>query len=292
VALNEGNFVGVSQSVLDGTENLSSLAAMNSSILAGSQVASAAQWMPSLLGQVRQVKKLSFERPPHLAGAVTSETVACDLGGSISVSFNDANDNAELDSGDSVSMRFIDCTTTDGLINGGFDAQFNRISDGLVYAIDATMQLINFSVVLNSSVAQASGDRHLKFEERYDRTLVDVSGSALRSSATLAGVTTGVSISNYSSKLEDTYAVDTQTFSGDLNLLSFADKKVSVATTQAWKLPAGASYPNLGQMVITGDAGSKVRVTALSSSRVALELDANGDGIYEKTDTRFWSSLR
>jgi hypothetical protein len=50
-------------------------------------------------------------------------------------------------------------------------------------------------------------------------------------------------------------------------------------------------------MVLTGQAGSKVRLTAqlftaASAAMVLLELDANGDGTYEKSETRTWASLQ
>lgn len=292
LALNERNYVEVSQTVLEGTESLSTLASTNSSLLAGAQVSAQAEWMPALLSQLRKVKTLAPKGSAHLAGAVTSESVACDISGSILVSLNDANDNDELDAGDSLSMRFNNCVTSDGRLNGGFEAVFNNISDGAVFAMDASIRLNDFSLVAGSSEARASGDMRLKLEDRFDRTTVEVSGKEMKSSNTLAGVTSGVDLSNYSTTLVDSFSVDSQTFGGVLSLRSYDSQRVSVRTTQPWLIQTGGTYPYAGQMEVTGDAGSKLRLTAESSSRVRMELDANGDGVYEKTETRLWSSLR
>jgi hypothetical protein len=292
LALNERNYVEVSQTVLDGTESLSTLASTNSSLLAGAQVSGQAEWMPALLSQLRKAKTLVPQGSAHLAGAVTSESVACDISGSILVSFNDVNGNDELDPGDSFSMRFNDCVTSDGRLNGGFEAVFNNVSDGAVFVMDASIRLNDFSLVAGSSEARASGDMRLKLEEQFNRTTVEVTGKEMKSSNTLAGVTSGVDLSNYSTTLVDSFTVDSQTFEGVLSLRSYDSQRVSIRTTQTWLIQNGGTYPYAGQMEVTGAAGSKLRLTAQSSSWVRMELDANGDGFYEKIETRLWSSLR
>jgi hypothetical protein len=44
-------------------------------------------------------------------------------------------------------------------------------------------------------------------------------------------------------------------------------------------------------MVVTGAAGTHLRVTALDAIQVQLELDANGDGAYEGSGVFAWGSL-
>jgi hypothetical protein len=43
--------------------------------------------------------------------------------------------------------------------------------------------------------------------------------------------------------------------------------------------------------VVTGAAGTHLRITALSATQVRLELDANGDGVYEGSGGFAWGSL-
>jgi len=44
-------------------------------------------------------------------------------------------------------------------------------------------------------------------------------------------------------------------------------------------------------VVVTGASGTHLRVTALSSTSVQLELDANGDGTYERSAVFAWDSI-
>ncbi len=44
-------------------------------------------------------------------------------------------------------------------------------------------------------------------------------------------------------------------------------------------------------MLISGAANSKLKVTALPGSQVKLELDANGDDVYEGSTTLNWNTL-
>jgi hypothetical protein len=49
-------------------------------------------------------------------------------------------------------------------------------------------------------------------------------------------------------------------------------------------------YPTSGQIVATGAVGS-LRTTALNTTNVQIELDANGDGIYEASKVVLWTAL-
>lgn len=290
--MNERNYVEVSQIVLESAESLASLATNNTSLLVGTQVSSRVEWMPALLTQLRKAQTLSHLGSAHLAGSVTSESVACDISGSILVSFKDANSNEKLDSGDSLSMRFSDCVTFEGLLNGSLEALYNSISnDGAVFKMDASIVLNDFSVVRGLASARASGDMRLKLGDRFDRTSLEVSGKEMKSSNTLAGVTTGVDFSDYLTTLVDTSTLGSLTFQGMLSLHAYESQRVSVRTTQTWLVQSDADYPHMGQMEVTGNAGSKLRLTAESSARVRMELDTNGDGVYETRQTELWSRL-
>ncbi len=51
-------------------------------------------------------------------------------------------------------------------------------------------------------------------------------------------------------------------------------------------------FPDSGQMLLTGAAGNRsIRVTALSATLARLELDLDGDSVYENTATLKWTDL-
>jgi hypothetical protein len=54
---------------------------------------------------------------------------------------------------------------------------------------------------------------------------------------------------------------------------------------------AADAYPSQGQLLITGASGSTLLVTALNSTQVQLQVDANGDGTVDSTTTATWASL-
>jgi uncharacterized repeat protein (TIGR01451 family) len=50
-------------------------------------------------------------------------------------------------------------------------------------------------------------------------------------------------------------------------------------------------FPDSGQMLLTGDANRTIRVTALNSTLVQLQLDTNGDGTVDNTAGMKWTDL-
>jgi hypothetical protein len=71
---------------------------------------------------------------------------------------------------------------------------------------------------------------------------------------------------------------------------------VNVSTQTPLKIVGGGLYPSSGVLLITGAANSKVRVTVLganptSANQIQIELDENGDNIYEATTPHSWSDL-
>ena len=71
---------------------------------------------------------------------------------------------------------------------------------------------------------------------------------------------------------------------------------VAVITSTPLKILASARHPDTGVVVATGSNNSKARVTVLGSDpsapdQVKIEVDANGDDIYESTTFYSWSTL-
>jgi len=56
-----------------------------------------------------------------------------------------------------------------------------------------------------------------------------------------------------------------------------------LATATPFFVATDGTFPSSGQLVITGAAGSKARLTALSATQFQVEVDADGDDAYETT---------
>jgi hypothetical protein len=54
---------------------------------------------------------------------------------------------------------------------------------------------------------------------------------------------------------------------------------------------SGQSFPDWGEIVLTGATGSRVRVTALAVDLAKIEVDADGNGVYENAARLQWSQL-
>src|SRR5207244_3520497 len=50
-------------------------------------------------------------------------------------------------------------------------------------------------------------------------------------------------------------------------------------------------FPDSGQLLISASTRSHIRVTAVSATQSRIEVDANGDGVYENTASVRWADL-
>ncbi|MHC4956684.1 MAG: hypothetical protein ACYTGZ_22830 [Planctomycetota bacterium] len=53
---------------------------------------------------------------------------------------------------------------------------------------------------------------------------------------------------------------------------------------------SGDDHPESGVLILRGAGGSRIRIT-LSGENILIELDADGDGVYEDSETTTWSEL-
>ncbi len=271
LTLTESNYVGVTQSVVDGTNSLNSLSSGSASLLSGVQLDAQPAWMPALVAQFKTINTLQVSNASQLVGVESVRTDPCDRSGSVTVTLNDLNGNREADAGDSVVMSFNNCEIAEGLVSGSLSAQIHNVVRGGGYAtsqLDASIVLSNFRVVSGESSAFASGDLRLKWVDGSNEETLDLTSSSLTSSTTVDGVTKGFGLSGFKATLTDGWPVDSQTYAGNLSMSAYENKRVSIETTETWLFEYGAEYPSRGQMVLTGQACSKVRWTAQSSSAV------------------------
>jgi hypothetical protein len=261
--------------------------------LTGVQIETPPAWMPVLVSQVKKIKSWSFTNTSTLSGVETTYSEACAYGGSMNISLNDANNNNEPDAGDSVSLSFDNCAISySERISGSMSFVINSISDGNYSAADISINLDNFSVVSGNTAATAEGDMRLSVQEFSNRSSFYFISNSLRSTSTVSGVANAVRVTNFSMTVTDAYtAADEVTYQGTLTLSSFSNQSVVVSTISPWLIGYGAAYPHAGQMILTGQAGAKIRITAVSSTNVRLELDASGDGVYENSKVVTWASF-
>lgn len=294
LVLTRANYEPVSQAVVGSMNGLFVLSSSSSSLLTGVALETPPAWMPALLSQVKNIKTWSVVSTAVLTGVEISASDACTYGGNANASVNDANNNDELDAGDSMSISFANCAiSSTERISGSFSMVVNSYSDGYYLSADISMSLNNFSVVSGNTSASAAGDMRLRIQESSTNTTYLISSNSIRSSTSVSGVTKSTSMTGVSMTLNESNSGNEQlTFSATLAMPSFANQFVVLTTTSPWLMRNGANSPYAGQMLIAGEAGSKIRITAVSTSNVRLELDAAGDGAYEESRVVTWASLQ
>lgn len=235
-----------------------------------------------------------------LTGAVQSQTYSCTYGGTITVSVSDADNNNDVSAGDSVTVTANNCVESEGTLTGSLGFGIHSVTGtfgSTSYSGSLTMTFNSFTVSSSQFSANANGSLTLSVNASgVNNVSASVSTSSLSVSGTYAGVTRSRSLTNYSATStrtpDSTYGyVTSYTLNGTLTSSALASQAISFATTTPFVSLSSDYYPSSGVMVITGAANSKVKVSALSNSQVKLELDANGDDVYEGNTTLNWNTL-
>lgn len=235
------------------------------------------------------------------AQAVSASSVNCAVSGSLTVNINDADNSGTLSAGDSISFAFAACkptatetvngsmtlavssasaTTVGGSISfaaltaSGPDGSF-AINGGVSLAYSeagtlATYQMVIAAGGLSTVVSTAQYSDTITLGGGFEQT-VTYDAAALPPGSTIAGL-------------------GTARVNGTISAASLGGT-VTLATVAPFRQYDIDPYPRDGQLRATGANGSALRLTALSVTTVRIELDANGDGIYEQSRDVPWGVL-
>ena len=222
----------------------------------------------------------------------SSETEPCGVSGTLTSTWNDVDNNSQLSAGDILTANFQQCQDTPTLsVNGtvtitltGTPTESQFTGNAVFASVVAVYGGVTYT--LNGAVAVNEVDTD---------TLSD-------SSFTVAstGLTVGIASTGYSDSIAfDSGMVAASSFlagSSSLTLTgSFTSQslggRVTISTPHALLQQNGDAYPSQGSVLITGASGSTLLVTALNTTQVQLQVDANGDGTVDSTTTTTWTAL-
>lgn len=238
------------------------------------------------------------------AGVISSSTLNCASGGTLSVSVSDADNSGTVTAGDSLSIVANNCVSYLGAMSGSMTLSINGWSGSLtssppVYDMSMTIGYNNFSMVATSgytSTLNGSMTATIRASGNYTQ-YSSISASSLTAAATFSGVTRTRTLTNYSASYQRapnvTYTSQTSyTVNGMLSSSALGSANTfSFSTTTPLVVYGAQTYPTSGQVLITGASNTKLRLTSLDNTTVQRELDANGDGSYESIDTVAWNTL-
>lgn len=270
----------------------------SSQLVTGAQVAT----RPALAAVAwRQFVKLprQLAAPGWVTGATMTETMTCSGGGRIEATFNDVNGNQDIDAGESATMIAMGCVEDGVTINGTLGFTVNSLTgdlNGDVYGASIGITLSSFSVTSGGGNQSASGTMAIDIAATGpNASTLKVSVGSLSLTSSFGGTTDTVLMQNY--VLNQTLAPmgngssTSTSVSGVFASSALRARSVTLSTGIPFVELPNDAYPSSGQMSVTGVDGSKVRLTAQNATTVLLDLDANGDGTYETSVSRAWSSL-
>jgi hypothetical protein len=232
------------------------------------------------------------------AAAAQTGTVSCSVSGSFTATLNDADNSQTTSVGDSLSVVFTNCSEVPGeVVNGTITAAYTAVQATPTLSVGATLGFGNLSATVQGATASFNGSLALS----YAKPTADTEVSILTVAAPLTISANRSSPSTYSDSVTlqagfsstSTYTVSLAQTSGTVSgavSSTRAGGTVTLSTTQPVVQRDVDLYPTSGQIVATG-ATSRLRTTALNTTNVQVELDANGDGTYEASKTLLWSTL-
>jgi hypothetical protein len=243
---------------------------------------------------IDQVKKAPDVLPADSSvvkpAAVGSIAQNCDSG-TMSGSFNDADNDQTLSTGDTISMTANSCTFGGVTMNGSLSITDVVVSgDELTppYSMQFKLQATNFSVSSGGEVVVLNGGG----------TIGESSNDGINFTSTFSGIGIQLAaggdslvLTNYNIQEIENQATGEHTLSINATISSSTMGGSVIVTTDVALTSVGASDPDAGQITCVGEGNTSVTVIVIDSLNVQLDVDENGDGTVDQTLFATWSNL-
>jgi hypothetical protein len=313
VSLTEANYVSAAQQAV----SMSAFFDATGSMAVGAQAAprTGPLWLANRsLRWARDAISRTASSTRLAVGAVTTESVDCAGGGSLSISVNDANGNGVSDTGDSVVIVASSCVEDSITTNGKTTVSITKFEENLIglpglVKLEGSIALEDFSAAGAAGSVTASGSLTFTDASYADNNYTStVTASSLTTTATFGTATVQQSLTDFKITesvvpVGETDYTRTAQFSGTLTSSLLDAKSVEVSTTTAFGQSSTDPYPTSGVMLITGEIGAvtpdnqfpgatRVQLTANPDGQtVFIEVDTNGDGGFGISSTKRWDEL-
>jgi hypothetical protein len=245
----------------------------------------------TVLQQVRRAPEILASGGSQVsAAAVQPINEACDSG-SISGSFNDADNDLALSTGDSFSMTANSCDFGGVVMNGSISISnivVNGDPNSSAFSLQLTMQASNFSVTVGSETVSMNGGATI--DESSSNGIISTGFVTDGIQIGIPGET--VTLVNYSMQATDNTANGEYTLDINGVISSTSLGGSVVCTTEQLLKGVDTANPYEGVIVCTGADNTRVTLNAMSDSiNVELLVDENGDGVTDNTIPMLWDEL-
>lgn len=243
-----------------------------------------------------------------LPSAVIQDTIGCRDGGQYQITINDADNNNFISDGDAIELDFDNCRINnqgstvilDNQLTGRlasindnnplnrppYNIRFNYDQFTMQTADQSGTELVRVDGDLRSSASCSSNVECAIRADGDDLTLTQ------QSSSTTSAISWEVSDYRMESTFNDNDREEEFSGDGALYIDPSSNDFVNFETTSgnSFQLRYSDDYPFAGEQLSTG-CNSSTRLTTLDNRNVRLELDENGDDVYETTTTMTWDRL-
>lgn len=297
VVITEANAKPLAANALDAAQNTNATGS-------GSALPVAVQVNPStggsssvqLIAQSVRLAANSFSAAALPTGVTVSQTVACTFGGTETISGHVAS-SAGLTQGDLLSVNFNNCSEESGTsLNGQISMTIVSGSATTVpFHVVISTTTTNLSVTDNGVTVVVNGSVTLDLSATTTSETIVATGASLSSRETVSGVTHTTTLRNFT----QTQTISGSLFTGSLSATVETDSSrlggttvsytITTPTPIVWSETTGT--PTAGVIKVVGANNAGLLFTINGDGTVTIQLDANGDGVYEKTITSTTTEL-
>jgi hypothetical protein len=294
VAISETNAKPVAASAMDATQNTS--ATSGATLPVGVQVdAGASATDLQIIGEIARSALSSFKGAQLPTGVAISETDACTSGGTATITGNVASSSG-IGTGDTLSISFSNCGEVVGGVTMVMNGQMSltiasgTIGAALPFHVVMNVTTTNLTSQFGGVTSVSNGDVRLDWTATTASSqILNSSGTSLSVRSTVNGTARTTTIRNYL----QTLTVNGTTLSGTLAATVESDSTqlgstpvsytVSTPTALVWN--STNRLPTAGVLKVVGASNSQLQATFNADGTVTIQVDANGDGTFEKTVT-------
>ncbi len=231
---------------------------------------------------------------------------ACAAGGSVTVTLNDVDNNQAASAGDSASVAFLQCRpSATELVTGSVSLTYTSLAVTATRAdVAATLSFANLAAQAPEGAYSINGPVTLSASRQgavtTSQIVIGAGGLALAASTPThsESLTLGAALTLAATQDDaalppngGSAGLTTVRIDGAVASSRLAGGTIVISTPVPVKAYTDDPYPREGQIVVSGAANSKLRLTAASITTLRIELDANGDGIYETSVDRPWGDV-
>lgn len=239
--------------------------------------------------------------------AVASQSMACSVSGSVTMTVDDRDNNLALSAGDVLTLSFSSCRDEpEVMLNGALAVTISSYSETAnTMQMSGSFAYQQLTLIDHGYTSAINGAMNATFSESIDA--MGTLTSRMEATVTAAGlVATGAQPGyNETFSYEPAFATTLTDVSGAPPLVPASttacngtvrvaslNGRITLTTDAATPVHQRAvdAYPDRGRVRVTGQ-DSLLQLTVMDSTMVRIELDLSNDGVFDATKDMAWTTL-